>query len=234
MTPELKKLYKRRLREAKIIATLLAKLPFVRCVILNGSLAQSKIKSKSDIDLLIIAKSGRIFMARSLCLFVVWLSGKKRSSNEQKSHAGRFCLNYFLTSDFLIIPHNREKKINKYCAENYSQSVLLAGDEELFNKFMQKNWSWMKKYLGIQKLEFKSQNYNVKVKNNDKKRAFSEKMLGGKFGDNLEQWLKKIQLKRINCDPRTAKYPDLIMANDQEMRFHPPKERSKHGIINQK
>lgn len=202
----------------------------MRCVILNGSTACGKIKGSSDIDLLIIAEKRRVFTARAFCVFLVYLSGRKRSSDDHKSHRGRLCLNYFLTSGYLMVPHNRSYEMNKYCAENYSGSVLLAGNRELFEKFMKVNESWMSKYPG------KNSKFLISnVKSNPKSQKTMEQwdsgtiqkvteyVLVGNLGNRLEAWLKKVQLSRINHDPRTSKYPDLIVANDREMRFHPPK-----------
>lgn len=226
-------LLKKRIRVAKIISTLLVGVPFVRCVVLNGSLAQGVSKKNSDIDFLVICKSGKIFTARFLSTFLVWLTALKRSSNESKYHGGKICLNYYLTDEYLIIPHNRKDDINRYCAENYSKSRFLAGDVELFEKFMKANDKWMKKYFQItshkeqeinksQTVVIARSSLNMQL-NNLRIQQLFETLLSGNFGNRVESWLKRIQLDRINRDPRTKKYPDLIAANDKEMRFHPPK-----------
>ena len=54
-------------------------------------------------------------------------------------------------------------------------------------------------------------------------KRLSEVFLSGRFGDWLERKLKSIQIKKIESDPRTKKYPLLIVYNDRELRFHPPK-----------
>jgi len=247
------KLYRLRLVNTKILSFFLVRMAFVRCVILNGSMASGQVKAPSDIDLLIIAKSGRIFTARFLSLFITYLTGLKRGKDD-KRHGGKFCLNYFLTEDFLTIPHNRSETMNKYCAENYSRSILMAGDEKLFNKFMQGNFNWMKRYLKSQKSKVKIAIQKSKLSvchsefisesqrsRNKFLRAESspldgvgmtamERLLSGKVGDRLEKILKNIQIAKINRDPRTKKYPDLIVVSDNELRFHPPKQelRSKN------
>lgn len=216
-------LIKKRIRLAKVMSTLIFGVPFVRCVILNGSLAQGKSERKSDIDLLIICKSGRIFTARFLSTLLVWLTGFKRSSNESKYHGGKICLNYFLTDQFLIIPHNRGEEMDRYCAKNYSQSLLMAGDRMIFKKFVETNHSWMQKYVANQKI--KADPKIMMVSSNQPKAKFVfEKLLSGYFGHRIEMWFKRLQINRINNDPRTKKYPHLIVVNDNEMRFHPPKK----------
>lgn len=214
---------KKRIRVAKIISTLIFWVPFVRCVILNGSLAQGRSKKTSDIDLLIICKSGRIFTARFLSTILVWLTGLKRSSNESKYHGGRICLNYFLTDEFLIIPHNRGEEMDRYCAKNYSQSLLMAGDQIVFEKYIETNHGWMQKYVTAQNIRPQTQKMMVSS-NQPKAKLVFERLLSGIFGQRIEMWLKGLQINRINNDPRIKKYPHLIVVNDNEMRFHPPKK----------
>jgi predicted nucleotidyltransferase len=227
MKIDITKLYSRRLRNMRVTVKLLRFVPFCRCVILNGSMAEGKIELTSDIDLLIIAKSGRIYTCRAAVLFWAKLSGLKRSSNEKKSHTGRFCFNYFLTDNFLTIPHNRGGKVDKYCAENYSKSILLLGDQKVFDRFMKTNLIWMKKYIGEipkSKLQItnKFQNPNYQISNQIQK--IIEKLLSSGFGRRVEYTLKNIQIKRIKKDPAVKKYPDYIVFNDKELRFHLPKK----------
>ncbi len=247
MNADLKKIYISRLRRAKFISTLLIRLPFCRAVILNGSMASGKIKHTSDIDLLIIAKSGHIFTCRFFCTALLFILGQKRSPDENKPHRGKICTNYYLTTQFLIIPHNRSEEINRYCAENYSRSILLCGDKKLFDKFIKMNEMWMKKYNVNTSTDFVHRYSQIKVKKKTKnisnmlrspegatqsrqgyslKPKFIEKILNGRFGNRVEQRLKKIQINMINRDPRVKIYPDFIVANDRELRFHPPKKGS--------
>ena len=222
------KLFKIRIKHLKAVATLLQLTPFLRCILLNGSLAEGKIEQTSDIDLLLIAKDGRIFSTRFFASILTWLTGLKRSSDEKKDHSGKFCLNYFLTVSFLTVPTGRGEKVDQYCAHNYSKSLMVWGKRDIFFNFMEinrENWS---KYLTNQKSYLKSKNDRSKIKSKIpirtwhfgvRMRDFMEKMLG----DRVEQMLKKIQLRKINRDPRTIKYPDYIVINDKELRFHSPK-----------
>jgi len=245
---ELKKLYKIRARHAKLISTLINGLPFVRCIILTGSMVSGDITPQSDIDFLIIAKTGRIFSVRFFTNILVWATGLKRSSREGSNPAGKICLNYYMTEGFLIVPHHRDDQINRYCARSYSNTVLLAGDRAIYNKFIKMNEMWIKKYIEQTSTEIlhrkNTENKQFSLSNHLSLRAIDqrerrgnlakelksyklkpvfENLLCGKFGDKLEQRFKIIQLKRIYSDPRTRRYPDLIFANDREMRFHPRK-----------
>jgi predicted nucleotidyltransferase len=205
------------------MAKLLQLVPFIRCVILNGSMAEDKIKRSSDIDLLIITKRRRIFTCRTAVLFWAYVSGLKRSADEKESHAGRFCFNYFLTDNFLTIPHNRGEKMDHYCAENYSKSKLIWGNEEIFTKYMTTNLVWMKKYLPQVSLHGADPLYVGNIKLFIWKAKILEYILRSSFGDWIERILKNIQVKKIERDPRAKKYPQLIVFSDKELRFHPPK-----------
>ncbi len=218
----------RYLKKTGRMALVLQMVPFVGCLILNGSLASGAAKESSDIDLLIIAKDGRIFTVRFLVNLIAVLLGQKRSSDESNDHAGKFCFNYFMTTSYLKIPAGRGEKMDRYCAENYSKSVLVWGSKKVFRKFFKQN----EKLFLTQKAKGKSQNYDLKLKARFPIPAspflfpgrLQEAILGGRLGDQVEQVLKRIQIKKIEGDPRTRKYPNLIVYNDQELRFHPPRD----------
>lgn len=251
MKNELQKLYLHRLNNLRIMVCLLNFAPFIRCIILNGSVASGRIKTSSDIDLLIIAKSRRIFTCRAAVLFWAYISGLKRSSVRKKGHVGRFCFNYFLTDNFLTIPHDRGEKVDKYCAENYSKSILVWGDRKLFNKYMRINLVWMKKFLssfrhpvlacpergrrdtGSPPTGEAGTNSSGSISRFPTKSGMTasasiiEKILSGRFGDWVERVVKNIQVRKINKDPKVKNYPQLIVVNDRELRFHPPQPHKK-------
>lgn len=226
------RLVNKRLKRAYFFGKLLSWLPYIRCVILNGSLAQGKAKKYSDIDILIITKAKRIFSARFFVNIFAKILGIKRSKDENKSHSGKFCLNYFLTENFLKIPVGRGEKIDKYCAENYSKSVFLAGDCRLFVKFMCRNWKLFKRYnceIDLPKGPKKYCHPDIRQPADEGPHSYGILRHRNKMAQNdnswFENWAKKYQIKRIEKDPRTQKYPELIVYNDKELRFHPPKKQ---------
>jgi hypothetical protein len=216
----LEKRYKRCAHWSRIIISL----PFTRAIILNGSLATGTSKRTSDIDLLIIAKTGRIFTARFFVNVLGTLTFIKRTSSESSSHANLFCFNYFMTENYLKIPVGRGKKVDDYCAENYSKSVLVAGDCDLFDRFMRENSALFGKRALTNPKKFDIY-FNDKNSVNQIKR-FAEFVFNGKLGDVLERALKTFQKRLIELDERTKKYPEFIVYNDDELRFHPPKKKN--------
>ncbi|MEI6498404.1 MAG: nucleotidyltransferase domain-containing protein [bacterium] len=215
------------LKRARFYLKFLQYLPFVRAILLNGSLASGKARRQSDIDILVVAKDGRIFTARFFVNIILIILGAKRSSNESKSHAGKFCPNHFLTSSYLKLPTNRGIDINQLCADSHASSILVCGSKDIFERFFEVNASLLeqtnikpniahrellKEYFPIHCSQiFQGCNWLM------------EKILGGGLGDKFESYLSKLQIRKIESDPRTQQHPSLIVYNSQEMRFHPPK-----------
>lgn len=206
------------------MAALLQLAPFVRAIILNGSLAEGRAKASSDIDILIIAQTGRLYTARFATLLLASLSWQKRSKDAAKPHKGKFCFNYFLTTGYLKIPVGRSEVMDCYCAKNYSRSILVWGNRKLYDKLIRANKALFDKYnCRPQNLIFDK---DLPVKNYrllNLLQNLKEKCLAGRFGDWLENKLKIAQIRRIEKDDRTSMHPTLIVYSDKEARFHPPK-----------
>ena len=224
------KLRQKRLRKAYFVGRILARFPYVQCVILNGSLTGNKHKESSDIDILIIARNKHIFSARFFINFWTIIFGLKRLKNSEKPHAGKFCFNYFLTENYLRIPTGRGDKIDRYCADNYSQSVYIAGNRRLFDKFLSSNKKLFNKFdchpaldAGSRKISSRFRISSLQSGMTKQVQRFWEMI----FGIWFEKWARKYQIKNIESDPRTKKYPDLIVFTDKELRFHPPNKLRK-------
>lgn len=192
------------LRRANFFGNIISKFPYVRTVTLTGSLAQGNANENSDIDIMIIAKAGRIFSARFFVNAFGTIFGIKRSKIETKGHAGKFCFNYFIADNYLTLPIGRGEKVDSYCAKDYSQSKFIAGDRTLHQQFLTKNEGLFKKY-GYKISVIKSQIPITRLKTN-----------------RFEKWAKQYQIRKIESDPITKQYPNLIVYNDNELRFHPP------------
>jgi predicted nucleotidyltransferase len=91
---ERQKIADQKWKKAKRVIKLLQLIPFIRLVAVSGSLAMNNTKKESDIDLLIVAKSGRIWTCRGLTTLFIHLIGQRRHGSLTKD---RFCLNHYLT-----------------------------------------------------------------------------------------------------------------------------------------
>jgi len=205
-------LIKKRLRYTKFIGLIIARLPYIGCVILTGSLARGNANQNSDIDIMIIARAGRIFSARFFVNTFGTIFGMKRSKDETKNHAGKFCFNYFVSDNYLMLPTGRGEKIDRYCAEDYSRSKFMAGDYQLHEEFLYKNRKLFNQYGHSIKLDRFTPTHQCVNINRQTPYTTSR----------FERWVRQYQIRKIESDPITKKYPNLIVYNDKELRFHPP------------
>lgn len=120
------------MRIARFMSHLIFQHPFVRAVLVSGSLSKSSIARKDDIDFFIIAEPGRVWICRAfLMLFkkVFLLNSKKY-----------FCINYFIASDALAIPER-----NLFTATELSFLVPLQ-NRTMAHAFMEHN-AWIRDYF---------------------------------------------------------------------------------------
>ncbi len=202
-------LFQKRLRKALWISWLLQLVPFIRLIGLNGSMTKGKIRKESDIDFLIIAKQGRIWIVRFLTIILTRLIGQKAHGEKI---AGRICLNRYQVDNFLEIqPHNF------YHANCFSSLVPLF-DINLYPKYQKKN-RWMEKF------NFKIRpTLRVKLVNNfffRYLRKINELFLSGNLGNWLERKLGNFQKERIRKDKRTQEAPKgRVRFSEKEICIH--------------
>lgn len=84
-----------RLAKARQVSRFIGKFPFVRAVMVSGSLSKHYMEPDSDIDYFIVTKPGRLWIARTMLI----LYKKLFLRNSRKN----FCVNYFVDTDHLEI-----------------------------------------------------------------------------------------------------------------------------------
>lgn len=189
--------------------------PYIRLIFASGSLAFNNTDKESDLDVLIVAKHGRIWTARILTVLILSLLGVRRNRYERIA-PDKICLNHFITDKSLYIPR---KSI--YTAQLYARLIpILWEDEKLIEKFIEANsWvgEWVKGWPTI-KINPSADGQNSAIPEVIKK--IGEKILNGKLGDWLERILKKYQLRRINSYHLTHKSGGRVKADDESLEFH--------------
>lgn len=188
----------KKLNKANYWKIILKKCPYIRAIFIVGSVGMGNARLESDIDFLIIVKDGRIFMARAILSFVTQIFALRRNN---KKVANRFCLNHYLTESNLELPYK-----NEYDKNLYTNGLKVLFDKDNFyEKFLSAN------NFGFQKFNFKK----------------SKKYKNYKICDFLEKKLKKWQIKKIRNNPLTKLKKGIIIANNEQMQFHP---ETKSGI----
>ena len=184
-------------------------IPFIRMVGMTGALAMKNAKAKSDLDLLIVLKHGKIWTGRTLVTFFLHIFKKRR---HDKKIADRACLNFFVTDESLEV-------ITKdlFSASEYMFLFPLY-DYKTYERFQIKN-QWIKSIKPsyalseISPLKTFGDSYVSKII-----RTAGEIILAV---DWIENWMRKIEKKRIMENPKTHQEGSMVYANDDALVFLP-------------
>lgn len=165
---------------AKRVGELLITFPYVRGVGISGSLSKNFADADSDIDLFIITKKDRIWIARTLmhCF-------KKLTFLVNRQHY--YCMNYYVDEHQLEIV---EKNI--YTAIEVATLIPIQG-RDAFEEFYAAN-SWAKAYLPN---KFIGLSATKKLRGHVFKK-FAEWLLDNAFGNWLDGSLMRITARRWN------------------------------------
>ncbi len=192
---------------------LLAFVPFVRAVFVSGSLVFHNAHLNSDLDVLIIAKYGRIWTTRVLATGLVGLFGRRRHGDKIQD---RMCFNHFLTDQSLRMPYP-----SLYNAVTYSRLIPLFELGVTQAQFLAAN-PWIETYVrAAPRVRLGSWKTLSRPMGSRAVQRALEWLLGGRRGDWLEQRFKAIQKQRIEADPRSFEPGGRVMADDTQLEFHP-------------
>jgi predicted nucleotidyltransferase len=168
------------LNKAKYVGQLLIKFPYVRGVGISGSLSKNFADDQSDIDLFIIVRRNRIWIARTMMHIF-----KKFTFLVNKQH--HYCMNYYVDEQQLEIV---EKNI--YTAIEITTLIPLQGDSA-FTDFYFAN-AWTKDFLPNKVMRIASAK---PLKGNILKFAI-ETIFNNSFGSWVDGVLMKITAQRWN------------------------------------
>lgn len=174
--------------------------PFVRGAGLAGSQVLGQQKATSDIDLLILTDSRRMWLVRTLVTAYFQVLGLRRHGRKVQN---RFCLNHYVAGFKLLDQH-----LNLYTALEYAKLRPLVHAAGVA-AFQQKNAVWISGFFpNWQPNPPPVGEYPSRLQ------AALEKIFAGDFGSWLEAKLKAWQLPKI----RQEKY---IIVEADELSFHP-------------
>ncbi len=187
------------LKKSKFWARTLGCCPGVVAIFLSGSVAMNKADKNSDIDFFIIARNGQIWTAR---FFVFAILKVFSQLAKPKNHAGKICPNHFITDDCLKIVEQ-----DAYAANLFTHNKPLFDPHKIFPIFVKKNQKWVTQFDESFSDNALQQNSNFK--------SVVNKSLA------LENFLRKIQIKKIKKNPDFKTPNAKIVLEETELRFHP-------------
>ncbi|MBT8379534.1 MAG: nucleotidyltransferase domain-containing protein [Ignavibacteria bacterium] len=200
------KIASKRIKTAKRMSWLISKFPFIRAILLSGSISKGFMNKDSDIDYFVVTHPNRVWFSRAVLMIFkkIFLLNSRRI----------FCINYFVDSENLEI---EEKNI--FTATEITTLIPTFGlsvYDELYNKNI-----WVKQFYP---------NFPKRVTDTvqpEKKGIFKttlEKILEGKLGNKLDDYFMKMfekyYVKRYSeYDPKEFKI--AFKSSKNESKHHP-------------
>ncbi|NCN87518.1 MAG: hypothetical protein GW941_01330 [Candidatus Pacebacteria bacterium] len=123
-------------------------IPFIKAIVITGSVSVNNAKQNDDIDWLIITKKDTLWIVRPLVILLAIISGKRRERNGNHRD-NSWCFNMFLSEESLEVI---DKNKNIYTAYELFQADFVYDQGGIERKFLANN-SWAKKYLANYWLE---------------------------------------------------------------------------------
>jgi hypothetical protein len=187
--------------------------PYLRAVLASGSLAANNPEPKSDFDVFIVIKSGRLYTGRLFLWLISSVLGVRRGRFDVIA-PDKLCFNHYITDDNLELTHR-----SLYIAQSLAnmKPVIIAGG--ILEKFIASN-RWANSYC----YNFRPATIYRNVRVNKVLFALArteEVVLNNFLGDLLEKILRAFQQKRIKNNPATHESGGRIIFNDKELEFHP-------------
>lgn len=195
-----------RMPKARRISRLIGHFPFVRAVMISGSLSKNYMDEDSDIDFFIITQAKRLWIART---FLV-LFKKVFLFNSHKS----FCVNYFIDT------HNLEIEDKNLFTATEVSFLLPTYNYPIYELFQSQN-AWAKEFYPNMD-RFPSE--QCTPMNKSVIRRFLEWCLSGSAGEKLDTWFMKKTLRRwqqkfSNFDK--AKFEIALRTQKHVSKHHP-------------
>ena len=199
-------LAKKRLKTARKVSGFISRFPFIRGILLSGSISKGFMDEDSDIDYFVITHPNRVWFSR----FLLMLFKKLFLFNSKKI----FCINYFVDSEKLEI---EEKNI--FTATEIV-TLLPTFGKVIYEEFYAKN-SWVKQFYPNYP---KRKTDEVLDRKNGIIKSLLEKILGKKFGDKIDDFAMTIfdkfnRKKYKNYDKE--EFQVAFKSSKKESKHHP-------------
>jgi hypothetical protein len=193
-------------RRAAFYSKLLSRLPYVRMVAVTGALAVNNVGSLPDIDLLVVAKEGRVWLCRRALIICVRLA---------RLFGDDLCPNYIISESALDLDQR-----DFFTAHELAQMVPLYG-HGVYRRMIERN-AWARCYLP--RAFEGGASITAGASPTPLARAWLEKHLDQALFDRLEAW----ELRRL----RARLHP--LLGDDAEVVCTPSQCKGHTGRNRQK
>lgn len=128
------------LKETRLVFGLLSCIPWIKLLCVTGSVAAYNAEKRDDIDVMVVATKGRVWITRFFVVSFLKAVGKYWS---RRSPVGKICPNIFIDEDSLA--WDGDKK-NLYVAHEIAMMQPVIDRDGTYFRFMSKN-PWVFGYL---------------------------------------------------------------------------------------
>lgn len=194
------------IKRAQFVSNIISRFPYVRAVMISGSLSKGYMDHTTDVDFFIITKQGRLWICR------ITLACVRKMLILVKPLKKYCCINYFIDDASLKIPDE-----NLFTATEIVY-LIPTYNNGLYHAFMQAN-KWTEAHYPNKPLydgSINNRSYAFGIK------RFTEWIFNGWLGEKLDTLLFRMMLKRWK-----GVHKDLS-EDDFELNFRTKKHVAKH------
>jgi len=197
-----------------------ARVPWILWIAVCNSLAMNTAHETSDIDLFIITRRNRLWIARIMMTLLLTITRERKTSS---SHAWKFCLSFFITEDHLDFKDIAIKN-DIYLAYWINTLKPIINRKNIFEEFRNNNLfllDWTASWKALH-------NWNNKNKKLQKKliqQLLKTPKLLTYCWDICEKLLKSIFLPRTKKSFQKLWKPFWVVIADNILKFHDKDKR---------
>lgn len=221
------RLVEHKMRRARRAARLIRFVPFVRAVFVCNTIAMGSPKKESDIDVCIVVRRGRMWLARLLVTLLLSAARLRRTKTHINS---RVDLSFYVADDALRFSKLRMWDDDVYLAYWILQLIPLYDPHRLLSE-MQKENTWVAAFVpkGFAPYALSSRWRVQDRRFTSFVRGFFERIWGGGYGTMMERQAKELQLLKMKFNAASVKdEPDSrVIVSDSMLKFH-EKDRRGH------
>lgn len=207
----------RKWRRLRFGARVLSVVPFLQGIAAVNTLPIGASKRESDIDVLLISRTGRLYTMRFIAVAVATLFGLYRSG---KHVADQLCLSFSLSErelDLLPLTKRPDDPLLRYWCANIH---VIAERERVFDRFWKANAAFLAP-LPNARLRRAVPAVTAPLLLGLVRKCL-EGMLAGRLGDRVETWARAFQQRRFaaNASSRSRLGGTDVVISDDVLKFH--------------
>lgn len=217
-----------KLRKLKKAVRLFSMTPFVRGVFVCNTLAFNAADSDSDIDVLVIVKLGRMWIAR---FWTTLIMSAYRLRRTKKKITNRICLSFYLADRALNLSKFRIASDDIYLSYWMRTLIPVYDPDQLGDSMLRANRELLAPFAPHARHTEPTMHYmGERQRDRQHITRVLEHLLHGHFGDQVEGITRSFQRKKIMRNSRSLVHAKdtRVVVNDSILKFHENDRRARY------